>query len=100
MLQNLVGNALKFTPRGGRVRVHAERAAGEVRLTISDNGPGIAPEVREHLFQKFATAGPGQGSGLGLAFCRLAVEAQGGRIWVDRDQETGATFTFTLPLAA
>jgi signal transduction histidine kinase len=100
VLQNLVGNALKFTPRGGRILVRAFAAGDQVRVVVSDSGPGIPPEVRDRLFQKFAAAGPGQGSGLGLAFCRLAVEAQGGRIWVETDPEHGATFTFTLPTAA
>ena len=68
---------------------------------MSDNGPGIAPRHQEHIFDKFARIQQGgrpKGLGLGLAFCRLAVEAHGGRIWVESDAGKGATFSFTLPL--
>lgn len=98
--QNLLGNALKFTPRGGQVRVTARTAPGEVQVVVSDTGPGIPPELHSRLFQKFVTGRiPGHGSGLGLAFCRLAVEAHGGRIWADSEPGIGATFTFALPAA-
>ncbi len=102
VLQNLVGNAVKFTPAEGSVRIQAELEACDppmLRIAVSDSGPGILPEVRDRLFQKFAAAGDGQGSGLGLAFCRLVVEAHGGRIWADAAVPRGATFTFTLPVA-
>jgi signal transduction histidine kinase len=104
VLQNLVGNAVKFTPRGGRVRVTAgleprASSARMLRVAVSDTGPGVPAEVRGRLFEKFAAAGPGRGSGLGLAFCRLAVEAQGGRIWAESEPEKGSTFAFTLPAA-
>ncbi|MBP7692302.1 MAG: PAS domain S-box protein [Anaerolineales bacterium] len=102
VLQNLVGNALKFTPAGGQVRLTAKAPAGErqVWMAVSDTGPGMAPEVWDRLFQKFVTGRvPGHGSGLGLAFCRQAVEVQGGRIWAERaPAEGGATVTFTMPI--
>ncbi len=105
VLQNLIGNALKFTPEGGCVRVAAhlsieEAATAEVVISVRDNGPGIPPEIQSQLFQKFVTGGrEEQGSGLGLAFCKLAVEAHGQRIWVESVPGTGAVFAFTLAVA-
>lgn len=105
VLENLIGNSLKFSPTGSVIRVVASDARvatsdpmdGFVCVTVSDQGPGIAPELRQRLFQKFATGEvPGRGSGLGLAFCRLIVEAHGGRIWLEPDAP-GAVFRFTLP---
>jgi PAS domain S-box-containing protein len=102
VLQNLVGNAIKFTPGGGSVRMHARPDAepGLVQVVVEDSGPGIGPELRERLFEKFAAGrDPRSGTGLGLLFCRLAVEAHGGRIWVESDPGRGAAFRFTLPVA-
>jgi PAS domain S-box-containing protein len=107
VLHNLLDNAIKFTPKGGTIRVTAHAAAldGEssgkqVMVTVSDSGPGIPAPLQGRLFQKFVSGSlPGRGSGLGLAFCRLAVEAQGGRIWADSAAGTGTSVTFTLPLA-
>lgn len=103
VLQNLVGNAIKFTPSGGLVRVAASAELDDhpsLLISVSDTGPGIPAEFQEQIFQKFFTGWQGaKGSGLGLAFCRLAVEAHGGRIWVESQPGQGATFTFTLPAA-
>jgi PAS domain S-box-containing protein len=102
VLENLVGNAIKFTPKNGHVEVSAEADVLNacLRVRVRDTGPGIPEEMRGRLFQKFATGKqPGSGSGLGLSFCRLAVEAQGGRI-ASEECAKGAAFTFTLPLAA
>jgi PAS domain S-box-containing protein len=103
VLQNLVGNAIKFTPSGGLVRVAASAELNEhssLLISVSDTGPGIPAEFHERIFQKFFTGWQGmKGSGLGLAFCRLAVEAHGGRIWVESRPGQGATFRFTLPAA-
>jgi len=98
ILQNLVGNAIKFTPAGGMVRVGARKWGDDLQVWVSDTGPGIPPDLQRRLFQKFVT-GPSKqrGSGLGLAFCRLAVEAHGGRIWVESREGQGSTFYFTLP---
>ncbi len=101
VLQNLVSNAIKFTPEGGAVRVAATAQEHEGRpmlfVTVDDNGSGIPPEIQGHLFQKFVTGRQvGRGSGLGLAFCKLVIEAHGERIWVDSAPERGTTFTFTL----
>ena len=67
-----------------------------VRLTVSDSGPGLAPEMEGQLFQPFVTTTP-QGMGVGLSICRTIIEAHGGRIWASRGPEGGAEFNFTLP---
>jgi signal transduction histidine kinase len=98
VVENLVGNAIKFTPAGGTVRVGVVADGGLVRVSVTDDGPGIEPELASRLFEKFVTGRrPGRGSGLGLAFSRLAVEAHGGTIQVDATSGRGATFHFTLP---
>lgn len=103
VLQNLVGNAVKFTPAGSVVRVSARVAEGDppkVLVSVSDTGAGIPPELKDRLFTKFATGQQhGRGTGLGLAFCKLALEAHGETIWADSPSGQGATFTFSLPLA-
>lgn len=105
VLQNLVGNAVKFTPPGGRVTLTAEfttmiSAQPIVLVSVHDTGPGISSEILGQLFQKFVTGSrQGRGSGLGLAFCKLAVEAHGQQIWVDTLPEQGAVFTFTVAAA-
>jgi PAS domain S-box-containing protein len=99
VVQNLVGNALKFTPEDGTVRVTAVAEANRVRVSVRDTGPGIAPDLQSRLFQKFVAGRvPGHGSGLGLAFCRLVVEAHGGRIGVDSTPGQGSAFYFSLPV--
>jgi PAS domain S-box-containing protein len=99
VLENLVGNAIKFTPRGGVVRVSAERTLDDgVRVFVRDNGDGVPDELRPRLFQKFAAGmQQGRGSGLGLAFCRLVVEAHGGKIGLESEPAVGAAFVFNLP---
>jgi signal transduction histidine kinase len=105
-LSNLVDNAIKFTPDGGRIRLVARGEAPDgpnaLLLSVSDSGPGIPLEAQGRIFEKFKQAGntPGRrrGTGLGLAFCRLAAEAHGGRIWVESIPGHGATFTIALPL--
>jgi len=102
VLQNLVGNAVKFTPPGGRVTLTAElttliAAEPIVLISVQDTGPGIPPEIQAQLFQKFVTGSQkGRGSGLGLAFCKLVIEAHQQQIWVDSLPGQGAVFTFTL----
>ena len=109
VLENLIGNAIKFTPSGGLVKIMAETVDGqdaqdaevsEVRVSVSDTGRGIPPELQSRLFQKFATGGQHEsGSGLGLAYCKLVLEAHGGDIWAESEPGQGTTFTFTLPIA-
>jgi signal transduction histidine kinase len=101
VLINLVDNALKFTPSGGRVWVEAEMEEEGVRLAVVDTGPGVPPEDRERIFERFtqgqARAEERRGSGLGLAFCRMAVEAHDGRIWVSEGPEgVGSRFVVRL----
>jgi signal transduction histidine kinase len=102
---NLLSNAIKFTPIGGHVDVSAMRQDGEVRVAVSDTGPGIAAEDQARIFEEFqqAKATDGErreGTGLGLALSRSLVELHGGRIWVESEPGKGSTFTFALPVGA
>jgi signal transduction histidine kinase len=98
---NLLSNAVKFTPSGGAVDVSAARVNGEVRVSVADTGPGLAPGDRERIFEEFRQADAGiahgEGTGLGLALSKRLVELHGGRIWVDSELGKGCTFVFTLP---
>ncbi|HMA00794.1 MAG TPA: ATP-binding protein, partial [Gemmatimonadaceae bacterium] len=101
-LGNLIGNALKFTPDGGEIRMCAETDGDGVRLSVADNGPGIPEEDVPHIFDRFWTARHDsrvRGTGMGLAIVRGIVEAHGGRVWVERNHRGGATFTLRLPAA-
>jgi len=101
VLTNLLDNAIKFTPQGGSIRLSAERVEDEMLFTVSDTGLGIAPEHRQRVFGRFTrleSAEGVKGTGLGLAFCKLAVEAHNGRIWVESEVDKGSHFKFTLPL--
>ena len=102
VLQNLLGNALKFTPATGAITVEVEANDDMVRVAVSDTGPGIPREYRERVFEKFGqvdavSRGQRFSTGLGLTFCRLAVEAHGGHIGVDSEVGRGSTFWFVLP---
>ena len=100
VLVNLIGNAVKFTPAGGRVRVTLVEADGEVRVCVEDTGRGIPAERIPELFDEFAQLGPGdsrKGSGLGLSICKKIIDAHRGRIWVESAHGRGSRFTFTLP---
>ncbi|NVB82436.1 MAG: histidine kinase [Kofleriaceae bacterium] len=100
VLQNLVGNATKFTPQGGRISIAAVRDGEFVRFQVSDNGPGIVLEDLASVFDRFwkhETRGK-KGTGLGLFIAKGIVEAHGGRIWLESVPGRGATFYFTLPL--
>jgi two-component system, sensor histidine kinase and response regulator len=103
VIANLLGNALKFTPKSGEVRVATALEGNRVRTTVTDTGPGIPPEYRERIFEKFGQVegrqeGKKYSTGLGLTFCKLAVEAHGGQIGVDSEIGHGSTFWFTLPV--
>lgn len=99
VIANLAGNALKFTPAGGRITLScAAVEPGSVRLCVSDTGPGIPPDKQAFIFEKYGQleAGKQKGFGLGLAMCRMAVELHGGRIWVESELGKGSRFYFTL----
>ena len=107
VIVNLLDNALKFTPSGGSVSVNAtalpataQHEAG-VEITVTDNGPGIPTDMRQRIFDRFVTfnRGGGQvrGTGLGLSFCKLAIESHGGKIWVSESADDGSTFHFSVP---
>jgi signal transduction histidine kinase len=106
-LVNLLGNALKFTPPGGRVTLAARRSGTEqaVEFSVTDTGEGIPAEAFEQIFEKFGQvesrqAGRKMSTGLGLTFCKMAVEEHGGRIWVESELGRGSTFRFVVPLGA
>jgi len=105
VLMNLVGNAVKYTPAGGHVRVRIAPADSRLVATVQDDGIGISPRDQKQLFQKFYRVRSEQtahieGTGLGLAIARSIVERHGGRIWVESELGRGSTFAFSLPLAA
>lgn len=103
VIGNLLSNALKFTPDGGRVTMTLAEAEGEVRLQVSDTGPGIPPEDQPQVFKRFwrgDRAGPTAGSGIGLAVAAELARAQQGYIELDSEPGRGARFTLVLPLAA
>jgi signal transduction histidine kinase len=100
VLLNLLSNALKFTPEGGRVEVRASVTDGTAEISVADTGVGIAPEDQEAMFEEFRQVGTGdkkvEGTGLGLALSRKFIELHGGRIWVRSQLGSGSTFTFTI----
>ncbi|HWB57919.1 MAG TPA: hybrid sensor histidine kinase/response regulator [Chthoniobacteraceae bacterium] len=100
VLQNLIGNALKYAPDGTAVRVALQATESAARVSVIDAGSGIPPEYHGRIFEKFGQvekSGPRVGTGLGLTFCRLAIEAHGGRIGVDSEVGKGSTFWFEIP---
>ncbi|HEX5904342.1 MAG TPA: ATP-binding protein [Actinomycetota bacterium] len=104
VLFNLLDNAVRFTPEGGRVTVSASRHNGSVDVAVADTGPGIAPEDLPRVFERFYRVDESRsrddgGTGIGLAIARSVVEAHGGRIWAESEPGRGSTFTFELPAA-
>jgi two-component system sensor histidine kinase KdpD len=101
VLSNLVENGIKHTAPGTTIEIIAACQAGEIVVTVQDDGQGVPAEAFDRLFDPFFRSGSGRassGSGLGLAICRGFVEAHGGRIWAERRSRGGTAFRFTLPL--
>jgi signal transduction histidine kinase len=101
-LENLLGNAIKHTPAGSPVRIVIGRRDDRVRVEVHDEGDGVPADAREKIFEKFGTLqsrreGSYHSAGLGLTFCKLAVEAHDGAIGVDPRAPGGSTFWFELP---
>lgn len=104
VLRNLINNAIKFTPKGGQVKITAQPKQTNVEISIADNGVGMTKEQIAKLFEKnqhFTTSGTSgeKGTGLGLQLCQEIVVKNGGEIWVESIETKGSTFTFSLPMA-
>jgi signal transduction histidine kinase len=100
VLVNLVDNAIKYTQSAGNVQLDVQLTEPKIIFKIIDNGPGISPEYQKRIFDKFARVDHTskiQGVGLGLAFCKLAIEAHQGRIWIESELNVGSTFIFEIP---
>ena len=101
-LRNLIGNAVKFTPRAGRVKVAARSVTGKIEVSVRDTGPGIAAENLKAIFDKFHQGNSNgafsvNGTGLGLAIAKHIIVSHGGEIWAENHPDRGSTFTFVLP---
>jgi signal transduction histidine kinase len=102
VLVNLLENAVKYSRWQGTIQISLKQQGEMILTAIRDDGPGIAPDEQERIFQKYARPNilaDGGGLGLGLAYCRLAVNSHGGQIWVESQPGNGAVFRFTLPTA-
>lgn len=98
VMLSLLDNALKHSPAYSTIRVQAAQSNGVAQVRITDQGPGIAPEQAERIFERFSPVnGDRRSTGLGLAFCKLVIEAHGGRIWVESAPGKGSTFAWSLP---
>lgn len=100
VLTNILSNAIKFTPKQGRIDVQVSETPGEVRVCVSDNGPGIPPEEQDRVFDKFYVIADDRGLsgvGLGLYIARQMVELHGGHIWLESQVGVGSTFCFSVP---
>lgn len=101
VMENLLSNAVRFTPPGGQVRIVLSQRDGLAEVRIQDQGPGVEAQNRERIFDKFHRGSDAyHGYGLGLSYCKLAIEAHKGRIWVAESPGGGASFQFELPLAS
>jgi signal transduction histidine kinase len=99
VLTNLIDNAVKYTPKGGKVMVRAQDSPDNVRFVVVDNGPGIPSEDRDRIFDPYVRGGSRKiyGAGIGLTFCKLAVEAHGGSIGLKSVVGEGSVFSFSIP---
>jgi signal transduction histidine kinase len=101
VVSNLMLNAVKHTGRGGTITLRFRKIGEDLKIDVADNGHGIPEDYLERIFEKFGQVDRRRrsGTGLGLTFCKMAVEAHGGRIWVESKEGEGSTFSFILPLA-
>lgn len=99
VLRNLIGNAVKFTPEGGRVRIYARNSDQKVKVSITDTGSGISKENLVSIFEKYhqESSNKIKGTGLGLSIVKHIIDAHGGQVWVENTSEQGSTFSFVLP---
>ena len=95
---NLISNAIEVMPEGGEISISASAAEDTVIVEVRDTGPGVSPEIREHLFQPFVSSGKKNGLGLGLALSRQTILDHGGDMWVESEPGSGARFLFRLPV--
>jgi signal transduction histidine kinase len=100
VLSNLLSNAIRYTPRGGTVRVGASSSDGRVRVFVRDSGPGIAADALPHVFDRFYKSEESRGAGLGLAIAKSLVVAHGGEIEATSVPGQGAEMRVTLPAAS
>jgi signal transduction histidine kinase len=102
VLANLITNSIKFTPRGGRIRIHGNRTDHEQHFSVTDSGQGIPGALLDSIFERFwqTDKHDRRGLGLGLYISRCIVEAHGGRIWAESELGEGTTMHFTLPTTA
>jgi light-regulated signal transduction histidine kinase (bacteriophytochrome) len=102
VLSNLLGNAIKFTPPGGRIDLNARQVDGKVLISVRDNGGGIHAVHLPHIFERYWSIREGNpnGSGLGLYICRSIVQAHGGELWAESEPGVGSVFTFSIPALA
>ncbi len=104
ILQNLIDNSIKFTPNGGEITInitavhHQSAVDSTLLISVSDTGTGIPEELHERIFEKFTTESGKGSNGIGLSFCKMALDAQKQRIWVTSEPGKGSTFTFSLPI--
>jgi signal transduction histidine kinase len=103
VLTNLMDNAIKYSPQGGRIAISGKKMDHQVKVTLKDDGLGIPPEELEHLFEKFYRVEKGHsrqipGTGLGLYICKSIVEAHGGKMEASSQVGKGSEFSFILPL--
>ena len=103
VLMNLLSNALRYTPRGGKVRIHLTESGADtqgtrsVTISVEDSGPGIDASILPHVFDRFYKSSDSGGMGLGLSIAKYLVEAHHGRIWAESEVGQGATISFTIP---
>ena len=104
-LTNLLDNAMKFSPQGGKIIIKGESSENQVLISVADEGIGVSLRDRDRIFDRFYRVEDGstkstRGTGLGLYICKTLIEAHGGRIWVESELGRGSRFTFSLPIEA